>query len=79
MQELIYPGNLLVLPGQHDPVLGPAVTLLRTSILCLLAVTTLLVGSGALRRERASQRLGAVGVSRQAFSEPAAVIVAQAE
>ena len=52
MQELIYPAHLLLLPGQRNPVFGPAITLLRGDLLCLIAVLALLAGGMALRRGR---------------------------
>jgi hypothetical protein len=74
MHELIYPTHLLVLPGQHDVVLGPAITLVRTSILCLIAATTLVAGCAALRYVRAiEERCAPVPVS-QPFLMPAPVI-----
>jgi len=60
MQELIYPTHLLLLPGQRTPVLGPAITLLRGDLLCLIAVVTLLAGGVALRGGRGAVRVGLV-------------------
>ncbi len=56
VQEIVYPGHLLALPGQGDVALGPLIVLLRSGVLCAIAVLTLVVGARLLRQLRRGHR-----------------------
>jgi hypothetical protein len=60
MQELVYPGKLFPLPGQHDPHLMTIVIFVRTGILFWIGLATYL--SGALIVRHLSPRMAPTSI-----------------
>ncbi|MFI5274676.1 MAG: glycosyltransferase family 87 protein [Ktedonobacterales bacterium] len=61
IQEIVYPDHLLALPGQGDAALGPLIVLLRSGVLCAIAVLTLVAGARLLRHLRRVTHAGVAG------------------